>query len=332
VFSGVFGASPAAASATSVATWGAFSRGCVLCVLGSYDGGAQQLVVRDGDVAVGADLTVGPGASLLTDPGRAVTVGGSIGDSSGLSVTPGRGSVPFDPFATQLAALAALPQASPSAVAKPWPDRATCNPPTYQDVGSCSADCSPGTYQDVSLCTSFAPGVYVLTGVPLPVPARPTVTLHAGAAGAVFYVTCSSGSWPFSVHPAPCSSGTSLQPRIGFDADADTRTLTLGGHPDYGGLALAFDPTAPSSSNTNQRFSGVGTLVVNGSIDGPKVVLRDPSPANGSRLVVAGGRMVVGGVAYSGTPPAPAHPYVTVQAPAAGPLPDGPVRLVSPSS
>jgi hypothetical protein len=328
VFSGVLGARPPAASATSTATWGGFSRTCVLCVLGSYDGGAQQLQVRDGDVAVGGDLTVGP-AALLTDSGGSVTAGGHIGDVSGLSTTPGRGSVPADPFAAQLTSLAALPEAAPSAVAKPWPDHVDCHPPTYQDTRPCSADCTPGTYQDVSWCTSFAPGVYVLTGVPLPAPNRPTITLHAGGAGVVFYVTCGTGSWPFSVHPAPCSQQTSLQPRINFEAGGGT--LTLRGHAGYAGLALAFDPSAPPSSNTNQRFSGGGTLTVNGSIDGPTVVLRDPSPPNSGRLVVTGGRVVVGAVAYSGLSPTPAHPYLTVLAPAADALPDGPVRLVSSS-
>ena len=330
VFSGIFGSSPPAASATSIATWGAFSRTCVLCVLGSYDGGAQQLEVHGGDVAVGGDLTVPAGAKLVTDAGAAVTVAGHIGDASGLSATPVRGNLPTDPFASSLASLALLPGAAPSAAAKPWPDRVTCNPPTYQDTSPCSAACSPGTYQDVSWCTSFAPGVYVLTGVPLAPPNRPTITLRAGGNGVVFYVTCSSGSWPFSVHPAPCSQGTSLQPRVNFDAGGGT--ITLAGHAGYAGLALAFDPSAPSSSNTNQRFSGAGTLKVSGSIDGPTIVLREPSPANAGRLVVAGGRLVVGQVAYTAVVPVPAHPYVNVQAPAAGLLPDGPVRLVPSSS
>jgi hypothetical protein len=315
VFSGVLGASPPVAAATSTATWGGFSQACVLCVVGSYDGGAQQLEVHGGDVAVGGDLTVGPAASLLTDLGQAVTVGGSIGDASGLSATPGRGSVPADPFATQLAALAALPEAAPSAQAQPWP-------------GDISA-CRPGTYQDVSACRSFAPGVYVLTGIPVPAPGRSTITLHSGGDGVVFYVTCSSGSYPYQVHPAPCSKVTSLQPKINFDAD--NGTITLRGHADYARLALAFDPTTPSPSNTNQRFSGAGTLTVNGSIDGPKITLRDPSPANAGRLVVGGGRMVVGAVMYSALIPVPAHPYVTVLAPPADPVPDGPVRLVSSS-
>jgi hypothetical protein len=316
VFSGILGSSPPAASATSVATWGAFSQPCALCVVGSYDGGAQQLEVHGGDVAVGGDLTVAPGASLLTDPDRAVTVAGAIGDSSGLNATPARGGVPSDPFEAELAALAALPEAAPSALAKPWPDDASA--------------CSPGTYQDVSPCRSFAPGVYVLTGLPLPAPARSTITLRAPGEAVVFYVTCSSGSYRYQVHPAPCSRATTLEPRIGFDAG--TGPLTLAGHPGYGGLALAFDPTAPSTSNTKQRFSGSGTLTVNGSIDGPSITLRDPSTASGGRLVVAGGRLVVGSVAYSGRPPVPAHPYVTVQAPPAEPLPDGPVRLVTPPS
>ncbi len=315
VFSGIFGSKPPAASATSTATWGGFAGTCVLCVVGSYDGGAQQLEVRGGDVAVGGDLTVGP-AALLTDSGGAVTVGGHIGDVSGVSTTPGRGSVPTDPFATQLASLAARPEAAPSALAKPWPD----------DLG----ECRPGTYQDVTGCRSFAPGVYVLTGLPVPAPIRSTITLRAGGDGVVFYVTCSSGSYPNQVHPAACSQQTSLQPRINFDAVGGA--LALRGHPGYAGLALAFDPTTPRSSNTNQRFSGAGTLTVNGSIDGPAVVLRDPSPANSGRLVVAGGRVVVGSVGYSAIPPVPAHPYLTVLAPPAEPLPDGPVRLLSPSS
>ena len=69
VFSGIFDSRPPAASATSTATWGAF-RTCVLCVLGSYDGGAQQLEVHGGDVAVGGDLAVPAGAKLLTDAGE----------------------------------------------------------------------------------------------------------------------------------------------------------------------------------------------------------------------------------------------------------------------
>jgi hypothetical protein len=315
VFSGIIGSSPPAASATSVATWGGLSGGCVLCVVGSYDGGAQRLEVHGGDVAVGGDLRVAIGALLLTDPGRAVTVGGSIVDVGGLNATPGRGGVPADPFATQLAALAALPEAAPSALAKPRPD----------DTGACR----PGTYQDVSPCRSFEPGVYVLTGVPVPAPGRPTITLRGGGGGVMFYVTCNSGSYPNQVHPAACSQRTSLQPRVNFDAHDGP--ITVAGHPGYGGLALAFDPTAPSSSNTNQRFSGRGTLTLRGSIDGPAVVLRDPSVPNSGRLVVDGGRVVLRAVLYAAPPPVPPHPYVTVLAPPPDPLPDGPVRLVSSS-
>jgi hypothetical protein len=330
VFSAVLGASPPAATATSTATWGAFSQMCVLCVFGSYDGGAQQLEVHGGDVAVGGDLTVSYPATLATDPGRAVSVAGILNDVRGVGgTTPSRGVVPSDPFAAQLTALAVLPEAAPSAVAKPWPDHVDCHAPTYQDTSPCSAPCAPGTYQDVSMCTAFAPGVYVLTGVPLAAPNRWPVTLHAGGDGVVFYVTCSRGSWPFSVHPAACSQGTSLQPKIGFDAG--TGSLTLRGNPAYGGLAMAFDPTSSPTSNTNQRFSGNGTLIVNGSIDGPGMTLRDPSPANAGRLLINGGRLVVGSVAYSTLPPVPPHPYVSVQAPPADPLPDGPVRLTSSS-
>jgi hypothetical protein len=330
VFSGILGSRPPAASATSVATWGAFTQLCALCVLGSYQGGAQQLEVRGGDVAVGGDLTVGSGAALLTDAGKIVSVAGTATVAGTMTTAPTRGNAAFDPFATQLAALAALPDAAPSAVAKPWPDRVDCHAPTAQDTSLCSAPCSPGTYQDVSMCTSFAPGVYVLTGVPLTAPNRWPITLHAGGDGVVFYVTCSSGSWPSSVHPTPCSSQTSLPPKIGFDAGAGS--LTLGGNPAYGGLALAFDPMTGSTSNPNQRFSGNGTLAVKGSIDGWAVTLRDPSPPNAGRLVVDGGRLVLGGVAYSDLPAVPPHPYVTVQAPPLDPLPDGPVRLVPASS
>jgi Putative Flp pilus-assembly TadE/G-like len=328
VFSGILGSRPPAASATSVATWGAFSQLCALCVFGSYQGGAQQLEVRGGDVAVGGDLTIGSGGALLTDVGEVVSVAGTATVTGTMSTAPTHADLAFDPFATQLAALAALPDAAPSAVAKPWPDHIECNAPTYQDTSPCSAPCSPGTYQDVSMCTSFAPGVYVLTGVPAV--DRLPITLHAGGDGVVFYVTCNSGSWPFSVHPAPCSQGTSLQPKIGFAAG--TGTLTLRGNTAYGGLALAFDPTTPSGSNTNQRFGGTGTLTVNGSIDGPGVTLCDPLTPNDGRLLIDGGRLVVGSVAYNAPPPVPPHPYVTVQAPPLDPLPDGPVRLVTPSS
>ena len=143
-------------------------------------------------------------------------------------------------------------------------------------------------------------------------------------------MTCSSGSYPNQVHPAPCSQQTSLQPRINFDAGGGA--LALRGHPGYAGLALAFDPTTPPSSNTNQRFSGAGTLTVNGSIDGPAVVLRDPSPRELGAARRDRRTVVVGSVGYSAIPPVPAHPYVTVLAPPAEPLPDGPVRLLSPSS
>lgn len=315
VFAGLLGEAPPAATATSVATWGAFGPPCTLCVPGSYDGGAQQLEVHGGDVAVGGDLTVLTGAGLITDPGRALTVGGRATVTGTTTVPPAPGAVPGDPYATSLAALAALPQASPTAVA----------------ASSAGTTCSPGTYQDVSDCTTFAPGVYVVTGRPLLRPLRWTVTLHGGGTGVVLYVTCSTPWWVSPVRPAPCSGAQTEQPRINFAAGAPG--LTLGGHPGYGGLALAFDPSSDLTvANTNQRFSGTGTLTVNGGIDGPAVVLREPSTGNDGRLVVQGGRLVVGRVAYGGILPVPPHPYVTVQAPAQQQLADGPVRLVPPAS
>jgi hypothetical protein len=310
VFSGILGASPPAATATSVATWGAFSQLCALCVVGSYNGGAQQLVVHGGDVAVGGNLTIGVGGALITDTGRTVSVGGLATVSGMMTTAPTHGSVPADPFAAQLGLLAAHPYAASSAIAR-MPS---------------STACWPGTYQDVSGCASFAPGVYVLTGVPLTRPSRPTITLKGGGTGVVFYVTCNTGSGSVPVRPAPCSSGFSEQPKIGFRAG--TGSVVLGGNPAYGGLALAFDPSSDGSINTNQRFSGTGTLTVNGGIDGPKITLRNPAATNTGRLLVTSGRLVVGSVAYNLVPPVPPHPYVTVQAPPADPLPDGPVRLV----
>ena len=314
VFAGVIGSTAPAASATSVASWGAFTEPCTLCVTGAYVGGAQQLEVHGGDVAVGGDLTVGAGAALTTDPGRAVTYGGRLTSGGRLTTTPIRGGVPTDPFAGHLAALGAL--ASTSVVALPSPPGASAGLP-----------CTAGTYQDVSDCRSFLPGVYVLTGFALPAPFRSTVTLRGGGTGVVFYVTCTT-PWAFQPRPAPCSSGTTLQPRISFAAG--TSGVTLGGNPAFGGLVLAFDPS-PGSSNTNQRFTGTGVLTLRGNVDGPRVVLRNPTSPSEGRVDVAGGRVVVGGVTYDGVVPVPAHPYLTVQAPAAEPLADGPVRLV-PSS
>jgi hypothetical protein len=313
VFAGILGTSPPAASATAVATWGALAQACALCVVGNYNGGAQQLEVHGGDVAIGGNLTVGAGAALVTDAGRTVSVGGTPTVVGAMTTAPTHGSVPTDPFAAQLGLLAAHPYAAASATAQ--------TPAT--------TSCQPGTYQDVSKCTSFAPGVYVLTGIPLPRPLRSTTTLKGSGTGVVFYVTCNTGWGSYPVRPAPCSSGLSEQPRIGFAAG--TGSVVLGGHPDFGGLALAFDPSSGGSINTNQRFSGTGTLTVNGSIDGPKITLRDPLTAGAEQLVVNGGRLVVGSVAYSVNPAVPVHPYVIVNAPPAAPVPDGPVRLV-PSS
>ncbi len=310
VFSGVLGSSPPAASATSVASWGAFAQPCTLCVIGSYDGGVQQLEVRGGDVAVGGDLTVGRGAALVTDPGRTVGVGGTVTAGGDLRTTPVPGGVPTDPFASQLAALAALPAAGLGSVSAARPADA--------------ARCTPGTYQDVSDCQAFDPGVYVLTGAPQPDGDRFTITLRGSGSGVVFYVTCSTPSFVFPVRPLPCSAATSSQPRINVPPAGST---TLGGHPAYAGLVLAFDPSAGAT----QRFTGNGTLTLNGSIDGPAVTLRDPTTASPGRVVVSGGRVVVGAVLYQNPAASPVHPYLTVQAPTAEPLPDGPVRLV-PSS
>jgi hypothetical protein len=294
-----------------VATWGAFTQPCTLCVVGSYAGGGQQLKVEGGDVAVGGDLDLGGGA-LITDPGGTVSVGGTAPTDP--RIRPG--GVPADPFATQLAALAALPAASSSAVSLTEPPGASAGLP-----------CSPGTYQDVSDCRFFLPGVYVLTGGAPPPPLRSTITLKGAGTGVVLYVACSTPWWAYPVRPAPCSAGSSEQPRISF-AGGSTG-LTLGGHPGFAGLVLAFDPSSPAGANTNQRFSGsTGTLTLNGSVDGPAVSLRDPSPASSAKIVVNGGRVVVGTVSYGGPVPVPAHPYLTVRAPAVEPLPDGPVRLV----
>ena len=310
VFSGVLGSSPPAASASAVASWGAFAQPCTLCVVGSYDGGVQQLEVRGGDVAIGGDLTVGRGAALVTDAGRTVSVGGRVSVGGDLRTTPVPGGVPTDPFASQLAALAALPAASLSAVSAARP----ADP----------ARCTPGTYQDVSDCQAFDPGVYVLTGGPQPDGARATITLKGSGTGVVFYVTCSTPLFVFPVRPAACSPLTSSQPRINVPVAG---SATLGGHPGYAGLVLAFDP----SSGATQRFAGNGTLTLNGSIDGPAVTMRDPTAASAGRVVVSGGRVVVGAVLYQNPAASPVHPYLTVQAPTAEPLPDGPVRLL-PSS
>ena len=115
MFSGIFGSTPPGGVGDVHRDLGRLRRRLrAVRRRGPTTAAPQQLEVHGGDVAVGGDLTVGTGAALLTDPRRIVTVGGHIGDVGGLRATPGRGSVPADPFATQLAALAALPEAAPS--------------------------------------------------------------------------------------------------------------------------------------------------------------------------------------------------------------------------
>ncbi len=306
-FAGLLGATPPAVSASSVATWGPLPQPCVLCVLGSYVGGAQQLVVRGGDAAVGGDLSLDSAASLLLDPGRAVTVGGAVIGAGALALPAVRAAQPpTDPLAGHLAALAALPAASPSADAEPSP----------------SGPCSPGTYIDVSGCTSFAPGVYVVTGQPAPA-GRSTVTLNGSGTGVVLYLTCSTGGpTAGEVHPAPCGAVSRRPPRVAVGAGGSR----LEGHGGYGGLALAIDPGVAA----RQTFAGAGSLTVAGSISAPAAVLRNPVPGTASQLVVTGGHLVVGRVAYDLTPAVPPHPYVVVEAPALAPTGAGPVRLLSP--
>ncbi len=306
-FAGLLGATPPAVSASSVATWGALPQPCALCVLGPYVGGAQQLVVRGGDAAVGGDLSLGSAASLLLDPGRTVTVGGAVIGAGALGLPTVRAAqAPADPFAGHLAALAALPAASPTASAEPSP----------------SGPCSPGTYVDVSGCTSFAPGVYVVTGQPAPA-GRSTVTVKGDGTGVVLYLTCSTGgAVAGEVHPAPCGAVGRRPPRVAIGA-GDVR---LEGHAGYGGLALAVDPGVAAGQN----FAGAGTLTVVGSISAPAAVLRNPVPGSAAQLVVSGGHLVVGRVAYDLTPALPPHPYVVVEAPALPVTAAGPVRLLAP--
>ena len=309
-FAGLLGATPPAVSASSVATWGPLPQPCALCVLGAYSGGAQQVVVRGGDAVVGGDLTLGSAASLLLDAGRTLTVGGAVlgAGATGLSVV--RAPAPADPLAPSLAALAALPAASPSASAEPSP----------------SGPCSPGTYVDVSGCTSLEAGVYVVTGAPAPA-ARTTVTLQGGGSGVVLYLTCSSnGPGAGEVHPASCASVSRPPPRLAIGAGPDG--VRLEGHAGYGGLALAIDP----GTFAGQSFTGTGTgtLTVVGSVGAPAAVLRNPVPGTSGQLVVTGGRLVVGRVAYDLTPAVPPHPYVVVEAPALPVTAAGPVRLLAP--
>jgi hypothetical protein len=308
VFAGLLGATPPAVSATSVATWGPLPQPCALCVLGAYSGGAQQLVVRGGDAAVGGDLTLGATASLLLDPGRTLTVGGDVLGAGAVGLPAVPGPVPTDPLAPSLAALAALPAASPAARAQPSP----------------SGACAPGTYVDVSGCTSFAAGVYVVTGQPAPA-GRSTVTLQGGGSGVVLYLTC-SGNDPGTgeVHAAACATVSRRPPRLAVAAGAGG--IRLEGHPGYGGLALAVDPGVPAG----QSFTGTGTLTVAGSVGAPATVLRNPVPGTSSQLVVTGGRLVVRRVAYDLTPAVPPHPYVVVEAPIPAADAGGAVRLLAP--
>ena len=304
VFAGVLGSAPPAATATSTATWAAFSPPCALCVLGSYAGGAQRLEVHGGDVAVGGDLQLGAGAALVTDPGRVLTVAGATDLAGSTTTTPVPGPVPTETFATEFAALAALPAAAPTATAEPRP---------------ATGPCVPGTFQDVSTCTAFAPGVYVVTGRPAPSP-RLTVALRGGGDGVLLYLTCSDGT-PAAVHPAACGGAATQAPRLTVGAAAGVR---LRGNPGYDGLAVAVDPGSTSA----QRFAGSGSLVVEGSVAAPGAVLRNPPVTSPASLVVSGGRLVVGSVAYDTSVPVPPRALVTVTAPPPGGLPDGPVRLV----
>ena len=96
---------------------------------------------------------------------------------------------------------------------------------------------------------------------------------------------------------------------------------TISGSSTFGGLALAFDPTAQGT----QRLANGGTLRIDGSVDGPATTFRDSSSCAG--IVKINGRLVAGAVTLVRCTTTPGSPALTVTAPAVTAVPGG-VRLV----
>jgi hypothetical protein len=302
VFSGVLGTAPPAASATSTASWGDSAPPCALCVVtsagasGNFVGGIDRTRIVGGDVVVGGAISVGVGGSLSADAGQQITF---ALPPAPVSVLPPatQGTAPADPLASALAAVQ-----TEAARARP---------------GTPSGACDPGIYADFSRCTSFTGnGVYVVTGNPF-IPGIPTnVTVTAPISNAVIYVTCTK-LYVSAPQPQPCNtSGVTVKPSL-----VASGSQTISGSAAFGGLALAFDPTAQAT----QRLASRGTLQIDGSVDGPATTFRDSGSCTGRLLI--NGRLVAGAVTLVRCTSTAGSPALTVTAPAAAAVPAG-VRLV----
>ena len=162
-------------------------------------------------------------------------------------------------------------------------------------------------------CTSFAPGVYVITG--------DQNTIHDGvsATDVLLYFTCSREVGG-TTYPAPCAAGGQEGASLdgAGNGSAEITGRTSGEHPEHLGFALVFD----RNNTATQRWVGNGDLVVHGASylvnPGAAVDLR----GNGS--FTAHGVTVVGSVLMDGQGANQLH--FSVNAPDL-PVPAGPPRV-----
>ena len=240
---GVLGEEDVHVQAVAEASWSArevFSGPCVFCVLQDFRGQVGHLTVDGGSVAVNGDMTFNNANGIVDAVGGIIGYAGTWNHNGSFSPAPVAQEAFTDPFAS----LVLPPPEMNPAVAATAP----------------SGACTPGNYTSVTGCTSFTPGVYVLAGG--------SHTIHGGvdAHGAVFYLTCVSGT-KTGHYPRSCAGGEAGASLAGAgNGDAAVWAPDTG---PYQGLAVIGD----RNNATDLRWTGNGALTVHGTLYAPAATL-----------------------------------------------------------